>query len=85
MITGRRLFLAVALSILSPRVFAQSSTKIWRVGFLAPRRPASLDCDPYGAFALGMRELGYVEGNNLLIEWRFADGRMERLPQLPRT
>ena len=29
-----------------------------------------------------MRELGYVEGKNLLIEWRFADGRMERLPQL---
>ena len=63
--------------------FAQQQGKVWRVGFLAQRsRPASLDSDIYGAFPRGMRELGYVEGKNLVIEWRFADGKVERLPAL---
>lgn len=63
--------------------FAQQQGKVWRVGFLAHRsRPASLDSDFYGAFPRGLRELGYVEGKNLVIEWRFADGKVERLPDL---
>lgn len=62
--------------------FAQQQGKVWRIGFLAPRRPASLDSDVYGAFPRGMRELGYVEGKNLVIEWRFADGDLDRLPGL---
>ena len=45
-------------------------------------RPDSLDSDIYGAFLQGMRELGYVEGKNLVIEWRFAEGKNERLPGL---
>ena len=57
--------------------------KIWRVGFLAPRaRPASMDADFLGGFPQGMRERGYVEGKNLVIEWRFADGDLTRLPGL---
>jgi len=62
---------------------AQQLGKIWRVGFLVPRRrPDSIDSDYLGAFPRGMRELGYVEGQNLVIEWRFADGESERLPDL---
>ena len=57
--------------------------KIWRVGVLAPpNREASLDPEFIGAFPLGMRDLCYVEGKNLLIEWRFADGDAKRLPGL---
>ena len=58
---------------------AQQRGKVWRVGFLAARRPTSLDSDYFGAFPRGMSDLGYVEGKNLLIEWRFADNRIERL------
>ncbi len=57
--------------------------KIWRVGILAPReRPAVLDTDDYGAFPGGLREFGYVEGRNLVIEWRFADNDVKRMPGL---
>src|SRR2546421_12745166 len=62
---------------------AQQQDKVWRVGFLALRRVAILDSDYYyGPFRRGMRELGYVEGKNLVIEWRSADGSPERLPGL---
>src|SRR5450755_3988738 len=62
---------------------AQTPGKVWRVGFLTLRsRPDSFDANVFGAFRAGMRELGYVEGKNLVIEWRFADGKPERLPGL---
>ena len=62
---------------------AQQQRKIWRVGFLAiPLRPAVLESSRYGAFAQGMRKLGYVEGDNLAIEYRFAEGEAERLSNL---
>ena len=62
---------------------ASTPGKIWRVGILVARaRPPSLEADYLGAFVKRMRELGYVEGKNLLIEWRFADGDLARLPAL---
>lgn len=61
---------------------AQPQGRVWRVGFLTQRRrPDSIDSDFIGAFPQGMRELGYVEGKNLVIEWRF-DERSERLTEL---
>jgi putative ABC transport system substrate-binding protein len=64
-------------------VSAQQQGKVWRVGFLAgASRPASFDSSLYGAFVQAMRELGYVEGKNLVIEWRFAEGVYDRLPSL---
>jgi putative ABC transport system substrate-binding protein len=82
-VTTRRDFvIALGACAFTRDLRAQERGKMWRVGFLAPRRPASIESDPYGAFAAGMRELGYVEGRNLVIEWRFADGNFERLAEL---
>jgi putative tryptophan/tyrosine transport system substrate-binding protein len=61
--------------------FAQPPGKVWRVGFLQTRgRPASIEADFIGGFVQGMRDRGYTEGKNLVIEWRFADGDVTRLP-----
>ena len=63
---------------------AQLQTKARRIGFLTPRsRPAPPDRDAFSeAFLKGMRELGYVEGKNLVVEWRYADGNYKSLPEL---
>ena len=60
---------------------AQQSKRIFKVGHLESGLPSS---SPYllGAFRDGLRKLGYVEGNNLFIERRYAEGLEERLPQL---
>src|SRR5262247_1710810 len=54
---------------------AQPSAKVPRIGFLRPS-PAS-PCRTE-SFAQGLRELGYVEGHTIVIEWRCADGTVER-------
>ncbi len=62
---------------------AQVPGKVPRVGFLGPRTRA--DAAPYlDAFLLGLRETGWVEGKNIFIEYRWAEGRQERLPELVR-
>ena len=71
---------AVALPL---RSFAQKQEKVWRIGILALRnRPVNLETDVFGAFQRGMRELGYVEGKNFVLEARWAAGNYERIPQL---
>jgi putative ABC transport system substrate-binding protein len=72
---------ALGAAACSRASFAQQPGKVWRVGFLSPTS-ASLSSSNTNAFLKGMRELGYVEGKNLVIEWRFADGKLERLPGL---
>src|SRR4029077_1858170 len=60
---------------------AQRSTPV--IGALSPAtRPTPFNSSVYAAFSLGMHELGYVEGKDYSIEWRFADGDYERLPEL---
>ncbi len=58
-----------------PLASLAQQSKMRRVGFLANgSRPASLESDLLGNFSRGMRELGYVEGRDYVIEWRFAEG-----------
>jgi len=68
----------VSLMIL-PRVEAQQPKKIPRLGFLTQR--VGIEAQE-AAFQKGLRELGYVEGQNVVIEWRFAEGKVDRLPDL---
>jgi putative ABC transport system substrate-binding protein len=60
---------------------AQLAGTVWRIGFLTPRsHPISPGHDAFSdAFIEGMSNLGYSEGKNLVIEWRYADGDYTRL------
>jgi putative ABC transport system substrate-binding protein len=62
-------------------VRAQQAGKVWLVGILETISPA-LNAANLAALYRGLRELGYVEGRNLLIEYRSSDGRAERFPEL---
>jgi putative ABC transport system substrate-binding protein len=81
----RRGFLLTLLAgaFAAPRAAgAQPAKKVWRVGYLgdAPRAErVGINFEP---FRDGLRELGYVEGRNLIIEERWTDGRAERLADL---
>ena len=57
----------------------QQPTKIPRIGYLMTR---SLDPVRSEALRQGLRELGYVEGKTIVIEWRSAEGKLDRLPAL---
>jgi putative ABC transport system substrate-binding protein len=60
---------------------AQQTGKVWRVGYLG-LTAISLAEPHWEAFRTGLRERGYAEGQNLVIERRFAEGREERFPGL---
>ena len=60
---------------------AQQAGKVHRIGFLGNSTPA-LETNLVGPFREGLRELGYVEGRNILIEYRWAEGKYERFPAL---
>ncbi|KRT74322.1 MAG: hypothetical protein XU13_C0008G0010 [Candidatus Rokubacteria bacterium CSP1-6] len=60
---------------------AQQSGKVHRIGFLG-NSTAALEANLVGPFREGLRDLGYVEGRNVLIEYRWAEGKYERFPAL---
>ena len=61
--------------------FAQQPSKVWRIGYLSPGTEASQG-PRVAAFRAGLRELGYIEGKNLIIDFRWADGKLDRLAEL---
>jgi ABC-type uncharacterized transport system substrate-binding protein len=75
------ILVAAMLLVTAGLVEAQQPTKIPRIGFLTAGSsstiPARID-----AFRQGLRELGYVEDKNIVIEWRFGEGKLDRLPAL---
>src|SRR5216110_2433320 len=80
----RRMFIGgVAGSLLAAPLAAraQQAGKVYRIGILEPI-PAARNAANLEALRKGLRELGYVEGRNLVIEYRSADGRAERFPDL---
>src|SRR5262249_11769888 len=60
---------------------AQQAGKVPRIGFLGAASPSTFATRLEG-IRLGLRDFGYVEGRNITIEYRWAEGRYERLPEL---
>ena len=60
---------------------AQQPKKVYRIGYLTSRAPAS-DSTRIEAIRAALRELGYIEGQNIAIEYRYAEGKLDRLPEL---
>jgi putative ABC transport system substrate-binding protein len=60
---------------------AQPTGKLYRIGFLG-NSTAALEANLVGPFREGLRDLGYVEGQNIVIEYRWAEGKYERFPAL---
>ncbi len=78
----RTALVGLGVMILSaPVVAAQSPVKAARIGVLA-NGTASTDAVRHEAFRQGLNELGYVEGRNIVIEYRYAEGKTERFPAL---
>ena len=81
--TSRRAFLTASIAATaSPFVAgAQPPTKTWRIGYLGPVSP-SAGAPLLESFRQGLRELGYAEGQNISIDYRWAEGRPDRFPAL---
>jgi putative ABC transport system substrate-binding protein len=75
------LILVVVLLLLSVRAQAQQPKKVPRIGYLSSFDPA-VDSTGVEAIRLALRELGYVEGQNIATEYRYAEGKLDRLPEL---
>src|SRR5437762_5229735 len=74
--------LVVALSLdLAYFAQAQQPAKVPRIGYLVANFPSTNPARSE-AFRQGLRELGYVEGKNIVIEWRYAEGKLDSLPAL---
>lgn len=79
---GRRAFIATlagGLMAVPFALLAQPRSRVARIGFLAAGSASARVQQP---FLQGMRELGLVEGQDFAVDWRFAEGRYERLPGL---
>jgi putative tryptophan/tyrosine transport system substrate-binding protein len=75
------LALSAVLFALCVPASAQQPKKVPRIGFLTTVSPSAI-ADRIEAFRQGLRELGYVEGKNIVIEYRYAEGKLDRLPAL---
>jgi putative tryptophan/tyrosine transport system substrate-binding protein len=74
-------WLVTLLFLVSAPVADAQPTKVARIGFLIAASPSAIVARTE-AFQQGLRERGYVEGRNVVIEWRSAEGQLDRLPAL---
>jgi|SRR5712691_11259630 len=79
---GLLVTLALGLGLTPLTTDAQPSEKVHRIGMLLSNASAFWAQPLVEAFRQGLRDLGYVEGQNLVIEYRSAEGHGERLPAL---
>src|SRR5215510_5110308 len=74
-------FVAILLLAVVQTVGAQQPKKVSRVGYLTVASRSTI-LARIDAFRQGIRELGYIEDKNIIIEWRFGEGKQDRLPAL---
>ena len=79
-------FICLLPAVFLPAVLieAQQPAKVPRIGFLNAATPSAI-LARYEAFQQGLRELGYVEGKSIVTEYRYADGKLDRLRELAAT
>ena len=80
----RALIACLTLGILAGRLAAEAQQpgKVYRVGHLAATAPSAENTRLLGAFHAEFRDRGWIEGRNITFEYRWAEGRYDRLPQL---
>jgi len=61
---------------------AQPTKRVWRIGFLSSASPPANLAAVKGPFRQGLHDLGYVEGRDFVMEYRWAEGHQDRLPEL---
>src|SRR5262245_37108484 len=82
-VTTLRLMLRVVILAVSPAAEAQPAGKVYRIGYLAQGSGSGASSlRPLEGFRQGLRELGWIEGRNIVIEYRYAEGQIDRLPDL---
>ena len=78
---GLAVILTLSLNLAPLAAQGQQTGKLYRIGFLG-NSTAALEAHLLGPFRDGLRDLGYLEGRNALIEYRWAEGQYERFPAL---
>ena len=78
---GQVLLLGLLTAGVAPFAHAQQAGRVYRIGYLSAPTRESVE-KALAAFLLALRNLGWIEGKNLLIEYRWAEGNVERLPAL---
>ena len=84
LIHRRRFISSLGVGLLAAPLaaWAQQAGKVYRIGYLSTGSASGTYLRPLEALRQGLRELGWVEGQNIVIEYRFAEGRPDRLPGL---
>jgi ABC-type uncharacterized transport system substrate-binding protein len=72
----------VTFLFFGPGTYAEAQQQVRRIGFLSAVFSVSIPRNRIEAFQQGLRELGYVEGQNIVVEYRFADGKQDRLKEI---
>jgi putative tryptophan/tyrosine transport system substrate-binding protein len=80
-VKGIGFIIAIGILLGSVAAQAQQTVNVYRIGFLG-NSTAALEANLVGPFREGLRDLGYVEGRNVLIEYRWAEGKYDRFPAL---
>jgi putative ABC transport system substrate-binding protein len=83
-VTSRRAFIGAALlgMVATPRTIGAQGRKVARIGVLSPFAPSNGPAPSFDFFHERLRDLGYVEGRNIVFEYGWAEGRYDRLPAI---